>query len=134
MRRSSSVSLRKWAGSAAAVRTSSTNASTRSGIRSRTRRGCTGVTRMSCIADVSNSGTGVARLIDMTTITTAPHDVNFWRERIRAEYLEMPGLHLTWRQAQRLWGLDESTCTVVLAALEEEKFLRRTRGDSYTRA
>jgi hypothetical protein len=34
--------------------------------------------------------------------TTADYDVAVWRERIRAEYLEMPGLHLTRRQAQRL--------------------------------
>src|SRR5688572_20900769 len=30
--------------------------------------------------------------------------------RIFSEYLEMPGLRLTRRQAQRLWGLDEETC------------------------
>jgi hypothetical protein len=78
-------------------------------------------------------GIRVAVFSGMST-TTAIHDVALWLERIRAEYLEMPGLHLTRRQAQRLWGLDESTCTAVLAALEQEKFLRRTRGGTYTRA
>jgi hypothetical protein len=68
------------------------------------------------------------------TTATAIHDVALWRERIRAEYLEMPGLHLTTRQAQRLWGLDESTCAAVLVALEKEKFLRRTLGETYARA
>jgi hypothetical protein len=67
------------------------------------------------------------------TTTTATHDVAVWRERIRAEYLEMPGLHLTERQAERLWGLDESTCEAVLVALEEEKFLRRTQAGTYSR-
>ena len=38
-------------------------------------------------------------------------------QRIRAEYLEMPGLNLTAAQAQRLWGLDGATCDMVLAAL-----------------
>ena len=66
--------------------------------------------------------------------TTGTNNVDVWRERIRAEYLEMPGLHLTKRQAQRLWGLDESTCAAVLVALEKEKFLRRTRGETYARA
>ncbi len=31
-------------------------------------------------------------------------------QRVRAEYLEMPGLKLTAPQARRLWGLDCATC------------------------
>ena len=46
--------------------------------------------------------------------------------RARGEYLEMPGLRLTQRQAQRLWGLDEETCTGLLEFLVESKFLRRS--------
>jgi hypothetical protein len=42
-------------------------------------------------------------------------------------------LHLTKPQVQRLWGLDDATCDVVLAALEDEKFLRRTSDDTYAR-
>ena len=68
------------------------------------------------------------------TTTTATQRVDVWRERIRAEYLEMPGLHLTSRQMQRLWGLDESTCIAVLAVLEAEKFLHRTRTGTYALA
>ena len=68
------------------------------------------------------------------TTTVAIHDVDVWRERIRAEYLEMPGLHLTMRQAKRLWGLDELTCAAAFAALEQEKFLRRTGAEAYARA
>ena len=78
-------------------------------------------------------GTCVAVLTGMTT-PLATHGEEFWRERIRAEYLEMPGLHLTRSQVQRLWGLDESTCSTVLAALEKESFLRRTRAGTYVRA
>jgi hypothetical protein len=59
--------------------------------------------------------------------------VDFWRQVIHAEYCEMPGLHLTKPQVQRLWGLDEETTDMVLAVLEDEKFLRRTPDDSYAR-
>jgi hypothetical protein len=46
--------------------------------------------------------------------------------RIRAEYIEMPGLRLTARQAQCLFGLDSETWDGVLAALLDAKFLCRT--------
>jgi hypothetical protein len=52
----------------------------------------------------------------------------------RAEYLEMPGLHLTRSQVRRLWGLDEPTCDALLDALVCLRFLRKTRGDGYVRA
>ena len=45
--------------------------------------------------------------------------------RIYSEYLEMPGLRLTLKQAQRLWDLDQETCTQALHILVEVKFLRR---------
>lgn len=49
---------------------------------------------------------------------------------VRAEYLEMPGLRLTARQAQRLWALDAATCEALLDMLESTHFLRRSpRGD-----
>ncbi|MGE5243760.1 MAG: sigma 54-interacting transcriptional regulator [Betaproteobacteria bacterium] len=54
-------------------------------------------------------------------------------DRIYIEFLEMPGLHLTRRQAQRLWGLDEQTCLQVLDYLVETKFLCRD-GETYKRA
>ena len=40
-------------------------------------------------------------------------------ERIRGEYLEMPGLRLTPQQAQRLCGVDQTVCKAVLDALED---------------
>jgi hypothetical protein len=46
-------------------------------------------------------------------------------DRVRSEYLEMPGLRLTIRQAQRLFGLDSSSCATVFEALTRDKFLSR---------
>jgi hypothetical protein len=53
--------------------------------------------------------------------------------RICNEFLEMPGLRLTRRQAQRLWGLDEERCAEILELLVAAKFLARTSADSYAR-
>jgi len=53
---------------------------------------------------------------------------------IRAEYLEIPGLHLTRAQAQRLWALDTTTCDAMLSALVNARFLRRTPRDAYVLA
>jgi hypothetical protein len=50
-----------------------------------------------------------------------PH--NTLLTRIRAEYLEMPGLRLTREQAQRLCGIEQALCTRVLDALVAERFL-----------
>jgi hypothetical protein len=46
--------------------------------------------------------------------------------RIRAEFLEMPGLCLTIEQAQRLWALEPRTCAALLNSLIDSRFLRRT--------
>lgn len=56
-----------------------------------------------------------------------------WLRLIRAEYLEIPGLHLTKQQVQRLWGLDALMCEALLAALVDGRFLRLTRDDAYVR-
>ena len=47
--------------------------------------------------------------------------------RVRAEFLEMPGLKLTVPQAQRLWGVDRRTCEAVIEELTQTQFLSRTR-------
>jgi hypothetical protein len=57
-----------------------------------------------------------------------------WLHLIRAEYHEIPGLHLTKHQVQRLWNLDASTCEAILEALETDKFLQRTRTGAYVKA
>jgi hypothetical protein len=53
--------------------------------------------------------------------------------RIRAEYLEMPGLRVTPHQAQRLWGLDEQTCHDALTELVAAGFLMKTPTGQYSR-
>ena len=53
--------------------------------------------------------------------------------RVEGEYREMPGLSLTVPQAERLWGLDASTCTSVLTALIERRVLTRTASGAYLR-
>lgn len=53
---------------------------------------------------------------------------------IRAEFLEMPGLHLTGAQARRLWNLDPMTCDAILGALVDSGFLRRTPTGAYALA
>jgi len=52
--------------------------------------------------------------------------------RIRAEFLEMPGLRLTLPQTQRLCGADRASCEAVLHALVDEHFLALRHG-SYAR-
>ena len=54
--------------------------------------------------------------------------------RVRAEFLEMPGLTLTVAQASRLWSFEASFCMAVLGALEEARFLVRTRHSAFARA
>ena len=61
------------------------------------------------------------------------HGLHFVRllEIVRAEFLEMPGLRLTKKQAQRLWAIDSGTCEAILGALEASQFLGRTRNGEY---
>jgi hypothetical protein len=47
-------------------------------------------------------------------------------DRIKSEYLEMPGLSLTRAQASRLWALDDSQSRTILAILVTRGFLTRT--------
>ena len=63
----------------------------------------------------------------------AETSVSGWVERVRAEYLEMPGLSLTQYQMRRLWLLDASLCDAVVDALVKSSFLRRCENDTYVR-
>lgn len=47
-------------------------------------------------------------------------------ERVRGEYMEMPGLELTTPQAGRLWNLGPDDCRQVLDALVDAGFLKWT--------
>jgi hypothetical protein len=53
--------------------------------------------------------------------------------RIRMEFIEMPGLRLTAAQARRLWDLPPRTCDAVLDTLVGERFLRRTADGAFLR-
>ena len=46
--------------------------------------------------------------------------------RVRAEFVEMPGLQLTLPQASRLWGLEPPACRDVIDVLVRSAFLRWT--------
>jgi len=68
-------------------------------------------------------------------MTNDPHAKTAERllRRICGEYMEMPGLRLTAAQAQRLWGLDEPTCTNLLVSLVDARFLHLTRDGHFAR-
>lgn len=53
--------------------------------------------------------------------------------RICSEYVEMPGLRLSRKQAQRLWGLDEQACAQILEYLVKTRFLKLVAPDTYGR-
>ena len=53
--------------------------------------------------------------------------------RCRGEFLEMPGMRLTLRQATRLWSADHRTCEAALDALVALGFLRKV-AEAYVRA
>lgn len=54
--------------------------------------------------------------------------------RIKREFEEMPGLHLTLQQACRLWGLGPDLCDALLRALVSEGFLVQTGRGAFVRA
>ena len=54
-------------------------------------------------------------------------------ERIRGEFIEMPGLQLTMAQAARLWGLDPAACRHVIEVLVDAAFLRWTPAGTIVR-
>jgi hypothetical protein len=65
-----------------------------------------------------------------TAMTTIANDL---LNRAKQEYVEMPGLVLTTRQASRLWNLDAAVCQALLSTLVHEQFLSRTHGGAYLR-
>jgi hypothetical protein len=61
--------------------------------------------------------------------TATPHVL----QRIRAEYLEMPGLTLTREQVERLCGVDGASCQLALETLVEVGFLSMRQDGAYRR-
>jgi hypothetical protein len=60
-------------------------------------------------------------------------DLHTLVDRVRSEFLEMPGLRLTHAQAARLWGLDASVCRDVIDVLVRSAFLRWTPAGTIAR-
>jgi hypothetical protein len=54
-------------------------------------------------------------------------------ERVRAEYLEMPGLRLSIDHLQRLCGVEPTLCQLVLDTLVDAKFLCLKSDGAYAR-
>ena len=54
--------------------------------------------------------------------------------RVQDDFLEMPGLQVTFPQATRLWALDATLCDAVLTRLVETRFLVRTRHAGFAKA
>jgi len=67
----------------------------------------------------------------MTSLERSASSPELLAARIRGEYSEMPGLHLTFPQACRLWHLDPAACHSVLDTLIEEHFLRQAADGAY---
>jgi hypothetical protein len=65
------------------------------------------------------------------TSTAVPSDI---LQRVRAEFLEMPGLRLTRAQARRLWAVDETLCDAILAALVDARFLIQSGNVAFMRS
>jgi hypothetical protein len=55
-------------------------------------------------------------------------------DRIKGEFIEMPGLQLTLAQAARLWGMDPVACRHVIDVLVDAAFLRWTPSGTIVRA
>ena len=67
--------------------------------------------------------------------STAPSEDRYGQlvRRVQSEYLEMPGLCLTFDQACRLWALDSTTCGRVMQRLVAEGFIAVSDRGSYVR-
>ena len=63
-----------------------------------------------------------------TTRTSSGFTTQQLAQRVRGEFMEMPGLRLTVPQAQRLWALDSVLCEAVLNALVDVGCLTCTDG------
>jgi hypothetical protein len=76
----------------------------------------------------------VARPLLCNTAEGTTMDLEAPLNRIRGEFLEMPGLRLTPAQAARLSGLDPALCQRVIEGLLASRFLRWTPGGQLVRA
>ena len=75
---------------------------------------------------------GVARIV-LPLVYVQEKVMHRALDRIRAEFLEMPGLRLTIEQAHRLCGVEQSACAEVLDELVREEFLVMKADGRYAR-
>ena len=75
----------------------------------------------------------VARPMDGTE-REGSMEVETLMHRVCAEFIEMPGLRLTFAQAVRLWGLTPAVCRRVVDELIAVGFLRQTSTGMLVRA
>jgi hypothetical protein len=70
-----------------------------------------------------------------TTTTLIEQDFDFQelQRRVQADFIEMPGMSLTYEQAVRLWACHPVVCRAVLESLVESQFLVRNRRAAFTR-
>ena len=61
-------------------------------------------------------------------------DLDLLLDRVRSEYLEMPGLSITVQQASRLWNTEPEITRELLGRLVGARFLRRRENGSFVRA
>ena len=66
------------------------------------------------------------------TLTDTIEDTTLLR-RIRAEFDELPGMRLTFKQAARLMGVDDLACSLALDGLIRAGYLTK-HGQVYLRA
>jgi hypothetical protein len=78
--------------------------------------------------------TVVSSSSELSRALSSPDAIAHWIGMVRGTYLEIPGLHLTRSQVQRLWGLDTLSCDRVLDALIAFRFLERTPDGAFVRA
>jgi hypothetical protein len=77
---------------------------------------------------------GAAPLTRMSRHRIPGFDFERLVRRVRSEYLEMPGLTLTLRQAQRMWHMTPGECEGLLRTLVDSGFLAMTPGGAFVRA
>ena len=73
------------------------------------------------------------RPLDGPNLFLAKVPQNVLLERVRAEFLEMPGLRLTVGQAGRLCGIRPESVQAILDTLVDSKFLCRKSNGVYVR-
>ena len=65
---------------------------------------------------------------------TEPVLLDDWLRLVRAEYEELPDLHLTRAEVERLWGLDAPMADAILATLVSSGVLRKTARGGYIKS